>query len=189
MLRCDLLALILVTKLAPTYYTKLGRLLAQTRRYRELSWRKEFKKEWRKLQKREITMPINDAYKLNAEKWNCTCPAFVVSRFLLCKHLVQLIHSPPPISFLEVKRHRTIPFWRHKTLQVKGRSEEGCHASDEASDEHEMVDPFDDDAEPDEAGKTFEDVLQADRSDYRICRWPAVPESISRPADVENPSV
>jgi len=48
--RCDLLVWILVTKLAPTYYRKLDQLLKETGRYRELSsWRKEFKKIWRKL--------------------------------------------------------------------------------------------------------------------------------------------
>lgn len=48
--RCDLLVWILVTKLAPSYYVKLDRLLVQTGRYRELSsWREDFKKEWRVL--------------------------------------------------------------------------------------------------------------------------------------------
>jgi len=60
--RCDLLVWILVTKLAPTYYRKLDQLLTETARYRELSWRKGFKKIWRKLEKTPITMLLNDAY-------------------------------------------------------------------------------------------------------------------------------
>jgi len=61
--RCDLLVWILFTKLAPTYYRKLDFLLKEQARYRKLSsWRKPFKKIWRKLEKTPITMPINDAY-------------------------------------------------------------------------------------------------------------------------------
>jgi len=88
--RCDLLVWILVTKLAPTYYRKLDLLLKEQARYRELSsWRKPFKK---------------------------ICPAFVISRFLLCKHLIQRVHPVPSVFFLEAERFREAPFWRHKTL-------------------------------------------------------------------------
>ena len=62
--RCDLLVWILITKLAPTYYRKLDLLLKESARYRELSsWRKGFKKTWRKLEESLITIPINDAYR------------------------------------------------------------------------------------------------------------------------------
>ena len=71
--RCDLLVWILVVKLAPTYYRKLNRLLTETGRFRELpSWRKGFKREWWKLEKKPITMPINDAYRPDAKKMVCT---------------------------------------------------------------------------------------------------------------------
>src|ERR1700678_1486460 len=98
--RCDFLVWILVTKLAPTYYQKLDLLLNEHPRYHELSsWRKGFKKVWRKLEKTLINMPINNAYRPKVEKWNCTCPAFAVSRFLICKHLIQHVHHvPPPYS-------------------------------------------------------------------------------------------
>jgi hypothetical protein len=67
--RCDLLVCILVTKLAPTYYRKLDRLLKETARYHELSsWQKDFKKVWRKLEKKPITILLNDAYKPNVKK-------------------------------------------------------------------------------------------------------------------------
>ena len=50
--RCDLLVWILITKLAPSYYAKLDRLLVQNGQYSELcSWRPDFKKEWRALEK------------------------------------------------------------------------------------------------------------------------------------------
>ncbi|KAF9033847.1 hypothetical protein BJ165DRAFT_1356948, partial [Panaeolus papilionaceus] len=91
---CDLLVWILVVKLAPLYYRKLNLLLTETGRYRELpSWRKNFKKTWKKLMNTPITMPINDAYRPNPSKMEV-----------------------PPRFFLEVKRQRTAPFWRHESL-------------------------------------------------------------------------
>ncbi|TFK57940.1 hypothetical protein BDN72DRAFT_736461, partial [Pluteus cervinus] len=139
-------------------------------RYRELcSWRKEFKKEWRKLEKREITLPVNDAYRPDPAKWICTCPAFVTSRFLICKHLVQLVHRPPPIFFLEVKRHRTLPFWRHRSLKLIDDTGGECSMGEmggDVDDEGPESDGYEDDEEFDEiesneGGQTFEETWQA----------------------------
>ncbi|KAG6847469.1 hypothetical protein H0H93_007956 [Arthromyces matolae] len=102
--RCDLLVWILITKLAPSYYRKLAQALVETGRYRELpSWRKGFKKIWRKLEKTSITEPMNDAYRPDNQKWS--------------------IHRVPPVFFLEAKRSRTIPIWKHKSLISNGRFE------------------------------------------------------------------
>lgn len=107
-----------MTKLAPTYYHKLDIVLKPSGRYRELpSWRAEFKKAWRKVAETPITLPLNDRYRPNPVLWVCTCPAFAISRFLLCKHLAQLVHPVDPIFFLEVKRNRTTPFWSHPSLK------------------------------------------------------------------------
>jgi hypothetical protein len=82
------------------------------------SWHQDFKKEWQALEKQQITLPMNDAYKPNAEKWTCTCPHFVTSCFLICKHLVQSIHHVPPVFFLKVKHYQQAPFWRHNRLKA-----------------------------------------------------------------------
>jgi hypothetical protein len=116
--RLDLLVWVLVTKLAPTYYRKLDALFVDTGRNREpSSWRKAFKREWRKLESRTVAEPVNDAYSPNVEQWVCTCPAFVVSRFLICKHLVHLAQRVPATFFIEAQRRRTCPFWQHRDLQ------------------------------------------------------------------------
>lgn len=66
-------------------------MLKDTGRYRELaSWCRGFKKQWRKLEKTPIEY-ITDAYRPNVRTCVCTCPAFSVNRFLLCKHLVQKV--------------------------------------------------------------------------------------------------
>jgi hypothetical protein len=75
-------------------------------------------KQWEKPEKTPITTPLNDAYRPNVEKWICTCPSFVISRFLLCKHFSQSVHRVPPVFFLEAKRYREPPFWRHKSLRA-----------------------------------------------------------------------
>ncbi|KAJ7774147.1 hypothetical protein DFH07DRAFT_988137 [Mycena maculata] len=133
--RCDLLVWILVTKLAPCYYRKLDRLLTDTGRYRELpSWRKDFKRTWRKLEKTPITLPVNPAYKTDAKKMLCTCPSLAPSRFLICKHIVQSMKRVPPVFFLEVKRQRTAPFWVHPTLQPASETDNADTPSGDLND-------------------------------------------------------
>ncbi|KAJ3782228.1 hypothetical protein GGU10DRAFT_275997, partial [Lentinula aff. detonsa] len=117
--RLDLLVWILVTKLAPTYYRKLDIMKKDTGRYRELpSWRKAFKKEWKRCAKTSITLPLNLKYRPDVHRWVCTCPYLAKSRFLLCKHLVQGVEPVPPIFFLQVKRSRIAPVWSHPLLKL-----------------------------------------------------------------------
>lgn len=169
--RCDLLVWVLVVKLAPYYYRKLHRLLTDTGRYRELSsWRKSFKRTWRKLEQTPITLPLNDAYKPDLKRWVCTCPSFATSRFLVCKHLVQKVHRVPTIFFLEVKRERTTPFWRHHTLTSKALDGEVTRTSavemdnddgaqwNEGSDE-EFDEELVDTQWGEKGGETFEEVM------------------------------
>ncbi|KAG1878754.1 hypothetical protein C8R48DRAFT_745325 [Suillus tomentosus] len=123
--RIDLLAWILVTKLALSYSKKLDHLLHDTGRFRELSsWRKSFKSEWQRALETPITMPMNAKYRPDVGKW---------SRFLVCKHLVQDVHIVSPVFFLEVQRNRTLPFCRppnsmvQQTFQYSVRGEDGVH--------------------------------------------------------------
>ncbi|KAF8955525.1 hypothetical protein BDZ97DRAFT_1632229, partial [Flammula alnicola] len=150
-------------------------LLKEQARYRELSsWRKGFKKIWRKLEETPITMPLNDAYRPDVEKWVCTCPAFAISRFLVCKHLVQRMQTVPAVFFLEADRFRQPPFWRHKhlkpleeygadSMKIGVGSAEGC---DEDRDIEEEGGDDDDDEEDDgphqHDGRTFEEALKGD---------------------------
>lgn len=123
--RLDLLAWVLITKLAPTYYRKLEVMLNDTGRFRELpKWRKDFKIHWQKAMRTAITMPLNERYRPDAKRFVCTCPQFVISRFLICKHLVQLFHPVNARFFLEVTRNRTLPFWSHPSLKPISTSTE-----------------------------------------------------------------
>jgi len=104
--RLDLLAWVLVKKLAPTYFRKLKMMLTDIGRFRKLpKWRRDFKAEWMKAFRTPVTMPMNERYRPDVMHFVCTCPHFVISRFLLCKHLVQLYCPVNPWFFLEVTRN------------------------------------------------------------------------------------
>ena len=60
--------------------------------------------------------PVNDKYRPDPVQWVCTCPSFMLSHFLICKHLVQAVQPMPSIFFLQVKRNHTVPFWEHLAL-------------------------------------------------------------------------
>ncbi|TFK70349.1 hypothetical protein BDN72DRAFT_870317 [Pluteus cervinus] len=90
--------------------------------------------------------------------------------FLICKHLIQRVHQPPPIFFLEVKHNRTIPFWSHRTLTPI--EDDGGEVSTsrplvieeveaELPESDDDDDEFDDVEVPNEDGRTSEEVLQA----------------------------
>ena len=130
--RVDLLVWIMITKLAPRYYQKIDVILNNTGRFRELpSWRRDFKAAWKKAMNTPITMPLNERYRPDTKRFVCTCLQFVVSRFLICKHLVQLFQPVNPIFFLEVTRNRTVPFWSHPTLKPLLSVEVDNEADDE----------------------------------------------------------
>lgn len=93
--------------------------LQNATRYREVSaWRKSFRAEWRKCEDRAIgnAEHVEHAYRPDVKRWVCTCPAFLVSRFLICKHLIQLLHRVPTTFFRTAQRNRTTPFWKHADL-------------------------------------------------------------------------
>ncbi|KAJ3779891.1 hypothetical protein GGU10DRAFT_397907 [Lentinula aff. detonsa] len=75
------------------------------------SWRKIFKKEWKRCETAPISDPnertieSNIEYRPDVKQWVCTCPYLAKSRFLVCKHLVQLVEQVPPRFFLEVRRN------------------------------------------------------------------------------------
>ena len=116
--RVDLLVWILVEKLAPEYYQRIEHIMNPISRFRDRhSWRKAFKQEWKRCEKKPTSLEINaDRYRPDPHHWVCTCPQMAKSRFLICKHLVQSVHPVPPVFFLQVTRQRKAPFWKHQYL-------------------------------------------------------------------------
>ena len=87
-------------------------------RFRELpNWRKDFKADWKKAMKKSVQeVPMKEKYHPDTDRFVCTCPQFVVSRFLICKHLVQSFQPINPVFFLQVTRNQMTPFWSHPAL-------------------------------------------------------------------------
>lgn len=65
----------------------------------------------------------------------CICPSLLISRFLLCKHVVQGVAPVPPVFFLKVRRQRTAPFWVHPLLQPLANESGASGAATEQGDE------------------------------------------------------
>ena len=71
-------------------------------------------------------MPLNERYRPDAKQFLCICPHFVVSRFLLCKHRVQLFHLIEPQFFLEITQNQGLPFWSHLSLKPLAIVDDGA---------------------------------------------------------------
>jgi hypothetical protein len=157
--RLDLLCWILIRKLLPLYYRKGSTMFGPVARYRELpSWRKDFKREWRRCEKTAVTDPEDPTYAPDPIRWTCTCKAFSRSRFLICKHVVQSCHTVPGIFFLQVKRARTTPFWRHPELRpLDGTITEASAETADSETSDSPDDPFAD--VPCDAENDWEDVF------------------------------
>jgi hypothetical protein len=73
----------------------------------KVSWRKDFKKHWKDLTKRELS---GELYYTNTDQWICSCPAFLKDRFFLCKHLVKSVNDIiTPEFFNNVQRQGNYP--------------------------------------------------------------------------------
>ncbi|KAL0578321.1 hypothetical protein V5O48_003668 [Marasmius crinis-equi] len=114
----DFLIWMVVVKAGAAYLNSFENIMIDDGRWtHRASWRKDFKREWQQCRKAEIPQPINSKYRPDSCHWVCTCPAFVLSRFLLCKHLVQSVRDIDPVFFWEVQRNRTAPWYTHPSLQ------------------------------------------------------------------------
>jgi hypothetical protein len=63
--------------------------------------------QWRKFVNAIITTPVNDKYRPDPKRWVCICPAFVRSRCLICKHLIQVVQ---PVVFHPSKKESYATF-------------------------------------------------------------------------------
>ena len=82
------------------------------------SWRKAYKKNWKSLANHQVEAESIQRHNTDPLKWTCACNAFLVSRFLICKHIVYCYKpiEDPFKFFHSIKRQRTSPFWVDKQL-------------------------------------------------------------------------
>ena len=109
--RIDLVTFVIVTRLIP--HSEIMHDKYQSGR-EKVSWRKDFKKHWKDLLKKEVS---GELYYTNADQWICSCPAFLMDRFFLCKHLVKSVNNIITAEFFDnVQRQGIYPLLgMHKT--------------------------------------------------------------------------
>ena len=107
----DLITFVIVTRLIP--HSEIMHDKYQSGR-EKVSWRKDFKKHWKDLLKKEVS---GELYYTNADQWICSCPAFLTDRFFLCKHLVKSVNNIITAEFFDsVQRQGIYPLLgMHKT--------------------------------------------------------------------------
>lgn len=117
-----MLVWILLNKLLPQFSQRIGRLFLGYGRARDpVSWKTQFQRDWRTLETRTASEFDSFRYERYNPKpllWVCSCPAFSQSRFLICKHLVQVHHPVLPRFFKQVSRNRSTPFWKPPGLRT-----------------------------------------------------------------------
>lgn len=85
------------------------------------SWRKKFKQQWKKISSQRVDEESLKKYHTNAATWTCGCEAFLMSRFLICKHIIYCYKDleDPNSFFRTVSRQRSSPFWAHPQLILR----------------------------------------------------------------------
>ena len=65
------------------------------------SWGRHFKKDWVSLRAAKLS---NTVHTTDVNEWLCSCSSFVLSRFLICKHLVHAKENDGQVlaSFFEM---------------------------------------------------------------------------------------
>ncbi|KAJ7823081.1 hypothetical protein B0H14DRAFT_3088937 [Mycena olivaceomarginata] len=95
------------------------------------TWQKGFKSSWQNLMKRNLS---GKQYQTIVDAWTCTCGRQKFDPHHLCKHLVQAVPPPSANFWVEIRRRRTMPLYRHPELHEKdklpGEYEEGGNVTD-----------------------------------------------------------
>jgi len=93
--RMDLVVHCIIRELMPLNDGKMHFLLNRNHRMYSATWRRDFKKDWRAARSTKLG---NTVHTTDINQWTCSCSAFVLSRFLLCKHLVKAKENDGPVS-------------------------------------------------------------------------------------------
>ena len=95
-------------------------VLNKNHRKFKAAWRKPFKRDWKHLQTFQVEPHDLIEHHTNPLKWTCACQSFLLSRFLICKHIIACYRVPSPIVFFsEVCRQKHCPFWVRDQLLLR----------------------------------------------------------------------
>jgi hypothetical protein len=114
---------VLVSRVIPTAERDMEALQCGDVRIKKAAWRTDFKKMWKDVDVRDVDPANLRLYGTNPTSWVCGCDAFLLCRFVLCKHLLYCLEPIPNRSrcdfFDYIKRQRQRPFWVHEKLVVR----------------------------------------------------------------------
>jgi hypothetical protein len=106
--RLDQLTQILADKLIPDFKSKM---VLYNRGRAFPAWWDNFKHDWNIAASADIESGIEDRYHIDVNNWVCSCPAYLSSPYLLCKHLIAKKNGRVFIpTFLETERRHDYPF-------------------------------------------------------------------------------
>lgn len=119
--RIDLVIWVLTSRAIPQGLDRIRAIQLGDFRNGVASWRKTFKKQWKQHKGQEIESESLQTYHTDPTKWTCGCQSFLLSRFLLCKHIVHCFEDfEDSIKFFGyVRRQRTMPFWVDRQLVLR----------------------------------------------------------------------
>src|SRR6185436_20970012 len=112
--RLDLVVYVITTRLLPHHQRRYYQL---TSRREMVAWRKDFKKEWKKLSNHDSS--TTNPHITDVTKWMCSCKYFLLSRWPMCYHLVLRVPDLRSNTslFASVTRQEVYPFLKHPSLQ------------------------------------------------------------------------
>ena len=119
--RIDLVIWVLTTRSIPQGIDRMMAIQAGNRRKAVASWRKAFKNEWKQCQNQETSSTKILEHHTNAAAWVCGCKQFLLSRFLLSKHIISCYEKvrDPTTFFARIHPQRISPFWTDSQLILR----------------------------------------------------------------------
>ena len=86
--RIDLVTWILTTRSISHGLNRMKAILDGDERMGVASWRRDFRQDWKQCQAQFVNSQNFFKYHTDPIKWTCGCETFLLSRFLICKHIV-----------------------------------------------------------------------------------------------------
>ena len=119
--RIDLVVWILTSRSIPQGIDKMEAIRNRNYRKAVASWRKKFRQQWKRHALQGTDGESLRKYYTNPATWTCGCSEFLLSRFLLCKHIICCFEKieDPNEFFNTVRRRRSSPFWVQRQLILR----------------------------------------------------------------------
>lgn len=109
----------IATRVLPDALRRLTAIQNHDSRIHKVRWREGFKKQWKEDASKLVNPEKLVKYHTDPMRWVCGCRAFLMSRFMLCKHIVYCFEPPSPEVLRTIRRQTTPPFWKDDRLVLR----------------------------------------------------------------------